>query len=71
MVLNSSKAGEYDLLIGLSLDENISAPYEVLLKDGNKTSTYNISLKDKEYKKQYITMKNSRYVTPKRWITAV
>ncbi len=66
MVLETNKSDEYDLLIGFSLDENISKPYEVIIEDGNNSSRYSINLKDKKYKKQYITMKNDRYVTPKK-----
>jgi len=66
MVLPSEKAGRYVVIAGIGLNQRVSAPYKLTIKEAQKEQFHTFYLEDKAYKKQYITIKNKRKVTPKK-----
>ena len=66
MILPSQEKGKYFIVAGISLNQKVKTPYKVDIKEGSQRSFHSFVLEDKAYKKQYITMKNKRKVSPKK-----
>jgi len=66
MVLESDKRGHYIVVAGISLNQKADTSYKLTIKEGNKEQFHSIYVEDKRYKKQYITIKNKRKVSPKK-----
>lgn len=64
MVLPSSEKNKYFVVAGISLNQKVKEPYKVTIKEGEQKQFHSFILEDKAYKKQYITMKNKRKVSP-------
>jgi len=66
MVLPSEQKGKYVFVAGISLNQKVKTPYKVTIKEGGKVQFHTFHLEDKAYKKQYITIKDKRKVSPKK-----
>ena len=66
MVLPSNKQGYYIVVAGISLNQKADSPYKLDIKAGKKEQFHSIYVEEKVYKKQYITIKNKRKVSPKK-----
>ncbi|WP_345977245.1 M23 family metallopeptidase [Sulfurimonas sp. HSL3-7] len=66
MVLPSGKKERYLVIAGIGLNQKMDSPYTITLKEGEKKRTYSIRLQEKAYKKQFITLKDKRKVSPKK-----
>lgn len=66
MVLPADEKNKYYIVAGVSLNQKVKTPYKVTIKEGKKKQFHSFSLEDKAYKKQYITIKDKRKVTPKK-----
>ena len=64
MVLPSEEKDRYFIVAGISLNQKVKTPYKVTIKEGKEKQYHSFILEDKAYKKQYITMKNKRKVSP-------
>jgi murein DD-endopeptidase MepM/ murein hydrolase activator NlpD len=64
MVLPSEEKDKYFIVAGISLNQKVKTPYKVTIKEGKEKQYHSFILEDKAYKKQYITMKNKRKVSP-------
>ena len=66
MLLDGEKKGTYTIIAGLKLSQKIDKPFKMRIVEGNKEQFHTFYLEDKIYKKQYITIKNKRKVSPKK-----
>ena len=66
MVLPTEKKDHYVVVAGISLNQELKEPYKLSIKEGKKKRYQTFHLEDKRYKKQYITIKNKRKVSPKK-----
>ena len=66
MVLPAGEKDKYFIVAGISLNQKVDRPYKITIKEGKKEQFHSFYLEDKAYKKQYITMKNKRKVSPKQ-----
>ncbi len=64
MVLPASEENSYFIVAGISLNQKRETPFKVTIKEGEREAFHSFYLEDKAYKKQYITMKNTRKVSP-------
>lgn len=64
MVLPASGENSYFIVAGISLNQKRETPFKVTIKEGEREAFHSFYLEDKTYKKQYITMKNTRKVSP-------
>ncbi|NOQ32153.1 MAG: peptidoglycan DD-metalloendopeptidase family protein [Helicobacteraceae bacterium] len=63
MVLETSSKGTYRVIAGIPLGYDLNKPYEIRVLDGELESSVAINIKNKEYQKQYITLKTNKHVT--------
>ena len=66
MVLPTAKKGYYVVVAGIGLNQKVDVPYKLTIKEGKKEKFHSVYVEDKVYKKQYITIKNKRKVSPKK-----
>ena len=66
MVLPSDKKEKYLVVAGIGLSQKVDAPCTITLDEGEKKRTYSIRLQEKAYKKQYLTIKDKRKVSPEK-----
>jgi len=66
MVLPTEKKDHYVVVAGISLNQKLKTPYKLTIKEAKKKKYHTFHLEDKAYKKQYITIKNKRKVSPKK-----
>ena len=66
MVLKGDEKDQYYIVAGLSLYLKAHESYKVSLNKDQKKSNFDVTLQEKQYKKQYIKMKNKRKVTPQK-----
>jgi len=66
MVLPTGKKDSYVVVAGISLNQKVKTPYKLTIKEGKKEQFHTFHLEDKAYKKQYISIKNKRKVSPKK-----
>ncbi len=66
MVLPAKEKGKYFIVAGVSLNQKADKPFKVTIKEGKQKQFHTFILEDKAYKKQYITIKNKRKVSPKK-----
>ncbi len=64
MVLESDKPNEYYVIGGIHLNQKVNMPYNIDLKSDQTIKYHTVTLKDKAYQKQYITLKNKQHVSP-------
>ncbi len=64
MVLKGDKPNEYYVVGGVHLNQKVDAPYSIDLKSSQTLKHHSVTLKDKAYQKQYITLKNKQHVSP-------
>ena len=66
MVLDGNTTGHYIVVAGISLNQKADSKYKLKIKAGKKDQFHSVYVEDKVYKKQYITIKNKRKVSPKK-----
>ncbi len=66
MVLPGEEKGSYFIVAGVGLNQKTETPYRVTIKEGSKEQFHSFYLEDKAYKKQFITIKDTRKVSPKQ-----
>lgn len=66
MVLPAAEQGKYYIVAGISLNQKAQTPFKVTIKEGKKEQFHTFILDDKAYEKQFITMKDTRKVSPKK-----
>ncbi len=66
MVLPAETPKSYYVVAGVSLNAKVDKPYTLKIDADKKETFHSIYLNDKVYKKQYITIKNKRKVSPKK-----
>ena len=66
MVLPAEKKGHYVVVAGINLNQKLKEPYTLKIQEDKKERFHTFHLEDKAYKKQYITIKNKRKVSPKK-----
>ena len=64
MVLSAGEKDKYFIVAGIGLNQKVKTPYKVTIKEGKEQQFHSFVLEEKAYKKQYITMKNKRKVSP-------
>ena len=64
MVLPAQHKEQYYVVAGIPLSQESQKPYTLSIYKGSKKSVEKVDLKAKSYKKQYITIKNKRKVSP-------
>jgi len=62
----SDEKNSYFVVAGVGLNQQIKKPYKMTLEEGKKKRSYSVGLQDKAYKKQYITIKDKRKVSPEK-----
>jgi len=66
MVLEGTTKGTYTVIAGLRLSQKVNKPYKMRIVKNKKEQFHTFHIEDKTYKKQYITIKNKRKVSPKK-----
>lgn len=66
MLLPAQERGKYIVIAGVGLQESTKIPYTLKIVEASHERQLQVLLKDKKYKKQYITLKNKRKVSPKK-----
>ncbi|MEN8146493.1 MAG: M23 family metallopeptidase [Campylobacterota bacterium] len=66
MVLPAGEKDKYFIVAGISLNQKVGTPYKITIREGKKEQFHSFYIEDKAYKKQFITMKNKRKVSPKQ-----
>ncbi len=64
MVLKGDKPNEYYVISGIHLNQKVDEPYAIDLNSAKSIKHFTVTLKDKAYQKQYITLKNRQHVSP-------
>lgn len=66
MVLPATEEGKYYIVAGIGLNQKAQTPFKVTIREGKKEQFHTFILDDKAYEKQFITMKNTRKVSPEK-----
>ena len=66
MVLPAAEKERYYIVAGVGLNQKTEEPCEIVVKEGEKQRTLSVGLQEKAYEKQYITIKNTRMVSPEK-----
>lgn len=64
MVIEGEEANVYYVIGGVHLNQKIDKPYSIDLTSAKTLKHHTVAIKDKAYKKQYITLKNKQHVSP-------
>ena len=66
MVLPGEQKNTFFIVAGIGLNQNVKNPYKMRIEEGEQEQYHSFFLEDKAYKKQYITIKDKRKVSPKK-----
>lgn len=62
LVIESQKKNHYTVLAGVPLSYKVGEKFSIVVENKNSITEFNPTIKNKEYKKQYITLKTNKHV---------